>query len=72
MGQLNHKRRAHNAINCGEMFIVVGGFGTQTSEKCVLTGNNITCTDQTPELQNFALWPELLEVGIDFCNTNKI
>ena len=68
-GELKNPRDEHNVVFDGSNFLVFGGSGTKKTEKCTILNNQMTCTEQTPELTNFSIYPELFLVQIDFCKT---
>ena len=68
-GELINGRRSHNAIYDGSSLIVVGGDGLYKTERCEISNGQATCTAQTPELDEYAFYPELFLVPINFCKT---
>lgn len=67
-------REGHNAIYDGSSLIVVGGkqaslYDTYKTERCEISNGQVTCTAQTPELNNYADYPELFLVPVNFCKT---
>lgn len=68
VGSLVTGRRGHNAIYDGQHVLVVGGWAyTYQTEKCSIDKNEVTCTSQIPELNDFAWYPELFLVPTGFC-----
>ena len=63
LGTLYGARKSHNAIKVDGSIFIIGGKGRQYTEKCT----DYVCTRQDPDLEDFGLWPELLQVSIDFC-----
>ena len=68
-GELISGRGSHNAIYDGSSLIVVGGEGTQKSERCEISNGQTTCTAQNPGLSGYELYPELFLVPVNFCKT---
>ena len=67
-GDLKMARYAHNVIFDGRHFLVVGGYGTKKTERCTITEERqMSCVEQTPELTDYAYYPELYLVSVDFC-----
>ena len=67
IGSLNYPRRGHETIFDGSSFLVVGGITNSfRTEKCILSGGSMTCTDQEPTLTSYDHYPELLLVNEDF------
>ena len=68
-GDLAAARRGHNIIYDGNYLLVIGGGGNYMSEKCSIgeDGQVTTCTSQTPQLDFYAWYPELLFVPADYC-----
>ena len=69
VGDLNTGRHAHNVIFDGMYALVVGGMYTRSTEKCSFTSNGISCTDQNPSLSDYAYYPELFMVPVDYCKS---
>ena len=67
VGDLNSARDGHNVIFDGAHFLVIGGYGTQKTEKCTMANGQMTCIDQNPELTNYAYYSELYMVPLNFC-----
>ena len=67
VGDLNSARSSHNVIFDGAHFLVIGGSGTQKTEKCAMANGQMTCAEQTPELEMYANYPELYLVPLNFC-----
>ena len=67
LGDLKVGRAYHNVIYDGEVFIVVGGSGSMKTEKCSLSGSTMTCSEQSPVLTGYYLYPALVMVPEDFC-----
>ena len=60
VGKLQYSRGAHGVIYEGSSFLVVGGDGVRKTEKCVLNGTAMTCTEQqSPALDNYKYFPAL-------------
>ena len=68
-GELISGRTSHNAIYDGSSLIVVGGYGLYETERCEISNDQTTCSAQTPELNNYAFYPELFLVLVNFCKT---
>ena len=67
-GNLKQARSRHNVIAIDEStVIVVGGRKTRETEVCTLTGQKFTCVKQSPELTDYAEYPELFIVPQDYC-----
>ena len=67
LGDLNTARRFHNVIYDGEVFMVIDGNASLKTEKCVLSGSTMTCTQQAPTLNLYSQYPGLVIVPDDFC-----
>ena len=67
VGQLNRGRSGHNAIHLNGHFIVVGGYYTRKTEKCLYNNNQMVCKLQYPSLNNYARTPELMAVPGNYC-----
>ena len=68
-GELVTGRYGHNAIFDGTSILVVGGSRTKKTEKCLFSNEQITCSEQNPELYDYYAYPELFWVPTDFCKT---
>ena len=71
-GNLLSARIGHGAIFDGSTILVVGGKaakgdGPFPTEKCNIVDKVMTCVQQSPELQEFAYYPELFLVPINYC-----
>ena len=66
-GELLVGRHGHNAIFDGSSVLVVGGSGSQKTEKCTISSNKMTCTENNPELNDYYRYPELFLVSKEFC-----
>ena len=66
-GNLVSGRMGHNAIYDGRFLFVVGGHGTQKTEKCTISNKQVVCMSQMPELTKYSFWPELFLVPAGFC-----
>ena len=69
-GELVQGRLGHNAIYEGSSILVVGGFYTHKTEKCIFSNAQITCSEQDPELHEYYAYPELVLVPNNFCETS--
>ena len=49
------------------MFIIAGGWGTKTTERCSLSNGSITCLEQAPTLVNYGYYTEVFLVPEMFC-----
>ena len=70
-------RAGHNVIYDGQFMLVIGG-GSKAldnavmTEKCSVSGGQVTCVTQTPELTGYQYYPEVFLVPADYCkNPNK-
>ena len=67
-GKLNQGRYTHNAIYEGSNIVVVGGVtGSLNTEVCTVANGEVSCTLQSPALTDFAFYPELFLITVDFC-----
>ena len=71
-GNLNSGRCRSNAVFDGSVILVVGGYDTNDrdtlpTEKCEISGAELTCTAQSPVLEAYRNYPELFLVPSDFC-----
>ena len=66
-GTMNNARSDHNVIYVDSAFLVIGGTGKLSTEKCQLSGNTMSCSTQEPTLDNYTAWPELILVEDDYC-----
>lgn len=70
-GELKTGRYGHGAIFDGYKFIVAGGFGTLSTESCIVDGGYVTCSEGSPQLINYYYYPEMYLVETaSFCTTN--
>ena len=53
IGHLYQARHAHSVIGIGDQFLILGGIGTNTAEKCRFWRGNMTCSPQQPNLSNY-------------------
>ena len=67
LGDLKTGRYYHNAIYDGEVFIVIGGSGSRKTEKCSLSGSTMACSEQSPTLVNYYVYPAAIMVSEEFC-----
>ena len=67
VGELISGRFGHNAIFDGSSLIVVGGYGSFKTEKCIISNGQVTCMAQDPELYRYVYYPELFLIPVDFC-----
>ena len=68
VGSLNQVRYAHAVIVRSNDFIIVGGWGTNRTERCALKNEmHMKCVLVKPELTNFAVYPEAMLVEENFC-----
>ena len=59
-GNLKSGRYGHGVIFDGSSFLVIGGDGTFKTEKCILVGTTMSCTElESPPLGNYAYYPAL-------------
>ena len=58
---------SHNVIYDGNYLLVIGGYGNYMSEKCAIDNGQVTCTSQTPELNEYAYYPALYLVPAGYC-----
>ena len=69
-GELSRARRDHSVIYDGTYMLVVGGFDNDfKTEKCTFTGNEVSCREQSPSLNQYQEYPELFLVQADFCKS---
>ena len=82
VGSLNTGRSYLNAILLNNYFLVIGGettvevegdpgnyttlFNLKT-EKCHMSSGSMICSEQSPTLDNYRLWPELIAVEDSYC-----
>ena len=72
VGDLASARQGHSAIFTEGSFLIVGGFVdfSNTSfdtEKCTYDDGQISCAKQSPTLDLYGFWPELIEVPSNYC-----
>lgn len=78
-GELLTPRRSHAVINpvgTENAFLVVGGHNyddneAMYTEKCVLEGQSIKCSNQSPLLKNYQYYPHLFPVQENYCKEMK-
>ena len=69
-GELSTGRNGHAAIYDGTFLLVVGGYGNDyKTEKCSFSSSGITCTQQSPSLDEYEFYPELFLVPADYCKS---
>ena len=68
-GNLNSGRHGSNAVFDGSVILVVGGNSNSPvkTEKCVISGAEVTCITQNPDLKAYVNYPELFLVPSNFC-----
>ena len=66
-GHLNNARWGHGAIFNGDVFIVAGGYGNLKTEVCSINNSSVICLEQTPTLDYYRTYPEMLLVTDEFC-----
>ena len=66
-GSLVTGRYGHNAIYDGQYVLVVGGTGTDKTEKCTISNKQVTCSSQSPELNDYFKYPEVFLVSESYC-----
>ena len=73
-GELKNARFGHNAIYVpSEGILVIGGSVKGQpiplkTEICTIFGENLSCREQTPALENYLTYPELFIVPDNFCH----
>ena len=67
VGSLNSGRYYHNVIVINGHFLVIGGDGEFKTEKCLMASGSMSCSEQSPTLDNFNRWPELFAVESSYC-----
>ena len=70
VGSLNVGRWGHAVVDRENDFIIVGGGGTISTERCVLENDEMTCEVVEPNLTKFYIYPEAMLVDKDFCVNN--
>ena len=68
LGDIKNAREGHSAIYDGQVFLIIGGKGTETTEKCSISESSIDCMDQSPILKDYESHPSLFLVPGDFCS----
>ena len=68
-GELVTGRIGHNAIYDGSTVLIVGGSGTLKTEKCTISNNQMSCTEQNPQLSDYSYYPELFMVSANYCKS---
>ena len=68
VGQLNSPRWGHGVILVGNTFKILGGDGTFRNEVCLLTNEQLTCTEQTSSLTDYVYTPVLSLVDDNYGN----
>ena len=66
-GDLVTARAGHNVIYDGSYLLVIGGYADFMSEKCSITNGQVACTSQTPQLNDYAYYPEVHLVPAGYC-----
>ena len=71
-GHLVIGRDGHNVIYDGQFMLVIGGGSkpldnAMMTEKCSVSGGQVTCVTQTPELTGYRDYPEVFLVPAGFC-----
>ena len=75
VGDLSKGRLGHNVIFDGNYAYVVGGFAVDQqivdlpTEKWDLSSSAVNCTEQSPLLYGYNVYPELFIVPPNFCKT---
>ena len=68
IGQLNSARHAHGVTSVNNMFIVIGGLGTQPNEACSLRNDEFICREKNSSLYRYAWSPLLFLVNDNYEN----
>ena len=68
LGDMKSAREGHSVIYDGQVFLIIGGKGSKSTEKCSILESSIDCTDQSPVLQNYEPNPALFLVPDEFCS----
>ena len=71
-GELNVKRYGHGVVAINDYFMVVGGYGYKSTEKCKIFGGHLSCSKLDQKLENFAVYPELFIIDPDRCTPSII
>ena len=53
---MKNDRFGHGVIFEGSTFLVIGGYGEQKTENCVLEGSLFACSEQESSLDNYAYY----------------
>lgn len=73
VGKLSTGRRDHGVIFDGTEMLVIGGYiGSSTAlrtEKCIISRDQVSCTEQSPTLFRYENYPELFLVPENFCKS---
>ena len=66
---MNEARHGHGVLFHEDQFMVVGGWGVSSNERCKLKDDKIKCTIFNVELgiDKMTLYPELMSVPENFC-----
>lgn len=71
-GTLANSRKWANVIFDGEVFLIVGGYGTIGTDKCTPTDSKLVCESISPKLLNYQAYPELFLVDTDFGKNKNV
>ena len=66
VGQLNSARYGHGVIKVENIFMVIGGFGNQPNEACLLINGQFICEEKPSSLKSYAYKPLLFPVSGNF------
>ena len=67
VGTLNQGRNGHAVVVRRTEFIVLGGYGTKDTERCVYDDGKMNCEVVQPILTDFSYYPETMLVNENFC-----
>ena len=70
---LNKSRYYFNAIELpNQEFLVFGGAGSYSTEKCSWQGDLLECEAQEPTVKDYLSWPEMFYVTDNYCEYDEL
>ena len=66
VGQINTARSGHEVISVGEKFMVIGGYGYNKNEACLLNNGQFYCADLSSSLEKYLDRPILFSVADNY------
>ena len=69
VGELNDARYAHGVFADADHFVVVGGYGSFSTERCYFTNKSqLQCETVNPVVDYYIYYPEMMSVQENYCD----